>query len=133
MPQNSPITIKDGKSTPADHVFAPQKIQTDGKALFAESATTLVGRPTLSYIVTGGRAGAAFKAVIQLNVPKTIELVDPSGAPKVGVEHTCIAKVELVLPPSTTVAERKDLRMMIANALTHATIGPAIDNVESFW
>jgi hypothetical protein len=134
MPQNAPFTIKDGASTPADHVFQPLKITADNKALFVENVTgTLLGRPQFSYAVTGGQNGAAFKAVLQLNVPKVVTVTDGSGASKVSVVHTCIGKAEFVLPPSTSAQERKDIRVMMANAILHATIGEAIDNVESFW
>lgn len=134
MPQNAPLTIKDGKSTPADHIFSPQKITADNKAMFTENVgESLIGRPTLSYGVTGGANGTAFKAVLQLNIPKVVTITDGTGASKVSVVHTAIAKAEIVLPPSTSAQERKDARVLLANALLHATVGPAIDNVESFW
>lgn len=134
MPQNSPFTITDGKATPTDHVFSPMRITVDGKAMFVENiGDTLVGRPRFSYVVTGGTNGAAYKVALQLDVPKAVTITDGSGASKVTIVHNTIGKAELILPPSTSVQERKDVRMLLANALIHATVGPAIDNVESFW
>lgn len=133
MPSNAPLTVKDGKATPADHIFAPVRIDAQNRALFAESiAGSLIGRPTLSYLITGGANGSAYKAQLQINVPKVETVTDGSGTREV-VRHTAIAKAELLLPATTSVQERKDARVLLANALTHTVLGPAFDNVESFW
>lgn len=133
MPNNAPITIKDGKTTPADHVFAPVRIDAKGLAMFNENiAANLIGRPSLSYAVSGGSGGAAYKVALQINVPKVVTVTDSNGTRDV-VQHTPLAKVEFVFQSTTSAQERKDVRMLIANALNHATLGPAIDNVESFW
>lgn len=133
MPSNAPITIKDGKATPADHVFAPVRIDASNKAFFSEnSVSTLVGRPTLSYMVSGGTGGTAYKVVLQINVPKLVTITDGAGTRDV-VQHVPLAKTEFVFQNTTTAAERKDVRLLLANGLVHATLGSAIDNVESFW
>lgn len=133
MPSNSPLTIKDGKATPADHVFAPVRIDSSNRAFFSEnSVSTLVGRPTLSYGVTGGTGGAAYKAALQINLPKLVTITDGAGTREI-VQHVPLAKTEFVFQNTTSAAERKDIRVLMANAILHSTLGPAIDNVESFW
>lgn len=134
MPNNSPLTIKDGKSTPADHVFAPVRIDSKGLALFNENTgSSLIGRPTLSYTVSGGTGGAAYKVALQINVPKVVNVTDGNGIQRDVIQHQPLAKTEFVFQSTTSAAERKDVRVLMANALLHATLGPAIDNVESFW
>jgi len=133
MPSNAPITVNDGKSTPASHVFVPTRIDKDNKAFFAENVgSSLQGRPQLSYVTSGGVGGAAHKVALQITVPKLVTVTDGAGTREV-VQHTPIAKTEFVFQSTTSAQERKDMRMLMANALIHATLGPAIDNVESFW
>lgn len=133
MPSNSPLTVNDGKSTPQAHVFAPVRIDSNNRAFFSEnSVSTLVGRPTLSYSVSGGTGGAAYKVALQINLPKLVTVTDGAGTREI-VQHSPIAKAEFVFQNTTSAAERKDIRVLMANALQHAILGPAIDNVESFW
>lgn len=133
MPNNAPMTVNDGKSTPAAHVFNPVRIDKDNKAFFAENiGGSLQGRPVLSYVVSGGVGGAAHKVALQITVPKLVTVTDGAGTREV-VQHTPIAKTEFVFQSTTSAQERKDMRVLMANAMLHATLGPAIDNVESFW
>lgn len=134
MPANASFTVNDGKATPTSHAFVPGKIDQNNVALFSENVgSTLLGRPTFSYGVSGGTGGSAFKVRMQLNMPKAVEVIDSTGKTVVTVVHTPIAKAEFVFQATTSAVERKDLRVMLANCLLHATLGSAVDNVESFW
>lgn len=135
MPQNAQITINDGKSTPVAHIFSPQRIDpATGIATWNERNTdTMVGNPALSFSMRpdNGKLRTS-KGEIKLTLPK-VALETINGVTSTKVLDTAIGKIELVIPTNTTAQERKDLRVMLSNALLNATFAQAFDNVENFW
>lgn len=136
MPQNTPITIKDGATTPADHVFSPVATG-NGEARFenASSSTSLTGRETLvtglKRPAPGGRS--TYETRISLEIPKVVQGVGASGEPVFVRQYANRAIVQLVVDPRASAQERKDLRTLAANALLNASIAMAADNAENFW
>lgn len=136
MPSNSTITIKDGKATPADHVFSPMRIDANNVATFNErSGDTLIGQPQLSWQVRSpvNGNGETFKVAAKLSIPKVITTTDSTGKAVTSVDYVQLGTVELVVSRRSTLQERKDLRVLLANALLNATLASSADNVESFW
>lgn len=135
MPQNAQITINDGKPTPVPHVFSPQRIDpVTGIATWNERNTdTMVGNPAISFSMRpdNGKMRTS-KGEVKLSLPK-VALETINGVTSTKVLDTAIGKIELVIPTNTTAQERKDLRVMLSNALLNATFAQAFDNVENFW
>lgn len=136
MPQNNPITIKDGATTPADHVFNPVSTL-NGQARFENTASsvTLAGREALTVGLKrpapGGRQ--TFATEVSLERPKVVTGTGGSGEEVTVIQFTNRAVVTLVADPRSTAQERKDLRVLIANALLSTAIGQAADQAENFW
>lgn len=136
MPQNNPITIKDGAATPTDHVFNPV-LTREGVARFENqaSSTTLEGRESLQFGLKrpapGGRTTVENSLVLEL--PKVVTGSGSGGTVANVKLYTNKGIVTLVEDPRSSAQERKDLRVMLANALLNSTTAQAFDNAESFW
>lgn len=136
MPANTSITIKDGKTTPADHVFSPMRIDQNNVASFNERVgDTLIGQPVFTWQIRSpvNGTGETFKVAAKLSIPKVITTTDGTGKSVTSVDYVSLATAELVVSRRSTLQERKDLRTMLANALLNATLAGSADNVESFW
>jgi len=128
MPQAKTLTIKDGASTPVDHVFNPVG-QTGGTMKFkSNSGTVLASREELTVSLREGQGNVAPKVSLKLTLPVE-QVVD--GQPTVTRQY--LGGVDFVIAPGGTAEERKARRVLLANALLNADIAATIDNVESFF
>lgn len=132
MPANANIVIADGASTPVNHTFVPSGlIGSMGLAQFTErSDGVFVGEPKLDITIRPVTKGQATrKATVIMTQPKRV--TDTDGNVTVAYEN--LGKLEFTYSVSSTTAERKNLRVLLANAALHATVAQAIDNNETFW
>lgn len=135
MPQNNPITIKDGATTPADHVFGPVSTL-NGNARFENTASSLSLGHRESLTVSlkrparGGRS--TYETTVQLDIPVVKSVEGASGTVDV-LQYTNRAIVQIVVDPRATSQQRKDVRVLAANALLNMSIAVAADNAENFW
>lgn len=83
-------------------------------------------RVTFSMISPTSRSTRA-----RLRLKVAIPIMDPVLTTRKADE--LIANVELVLPKSSTLADRKDLRAYIADLLTDAVVTNAVNNFESVY
>lgn len=127
------IAIQDGKSTPATHTFIP--VQSDPDAIFRESdaALPLIGQGTVQITLRSKVSDALQKVRVVLELPalETATGANGSGytaAPRVAYSNKAI--IDLILPSRGTVAQRKDLRVLLANLLANAQIIDSIDNLN---
>lgn len=135
MPQNQPIVIKDGETTPVNHTFAPSKIDANNVATFQERVSGVpVGYPTLTWSLRAPTAQSkTYKLVGKITQPKVIVTTDTSGKAVTSVDYTNIGTLELVFSEKSTKQERTNLRALLSNSLTVAALVTAVDDLESFW
>lgn len=132
MPANANIVIADGASAPVNHTFVPSGlIGSMGLAQFTErSDGVFVGEPKLDITIRPVTKGQATrKATVIMTQPKRV--TDTDGNVTVAYEN--LGKLEFTYSVSSTTTERKNLRVLLANAALHATVAQAIDNNETFW
>lgn len=136
MPQNNPITIKDGAATPVDHVFNPVSTG-NGVARFENQASSasLEGREVLSIFQKRPqpRGRTTFENVVSLDFPKVVTGTGTGGTPAEIKIYTNRGYATFVVDPRSTAEERKNARVMLANAILNPTIAQAVDNAETFW
>lgn len=133
MPQAVVLTIGDGESTPIAHVFTPGAI-TAGVATFFERKDTLVGRPQLTVSNRESNGGnPTIKAELRLTQPKVVNVTDTSGNTVAKVDHTDLGVVTFTFAKNSTVQERKNLRVLIANALLDSHNAEVIDQGEQYY
>lgn len=131
MPTMKNITLLDGKTTPASHVFTPQRIDQQEVAQFRERvAGRLLGQPELSVQLREQKNG--LNAVdLRLALPTVTTVTGDDGIPRSVVAYTNSVFVNLKLPMQGSTQERKDLRVMLSNALLNADVAAVIDNGEA--
>lgn len=135
MPQNGPITVKDGAATPTDHVFAPTAINSDNIAIFKERVgASAVGYPTITWSVrTPGKGSTNYKVTGKLTVPKVVTSTGSDGKTVTSIDYTNLANIEFVVSEKSSKQERKDLRVLASNLLVNSAIVATVDDLESFW
>lgn len=119
----SNIVLADG--VPANHTFSPVEIDAQRIATFREAGTTLIGRPeiTLQLRANGANSVNRVKGVIRLPV-----LATPVAGVNPAVAYTLTGSFDLSLPLFSTVAERKNIRVLVANLLANALVIDMSDN-----
>lgn len=133
MPANANIVINDGAATPVAHTFKPSRIDGD-VAIFFEDKTSLIGRPKLTVGVRNvATGGDAHKVQIRVTQPKVITTTDQTGKSVTSVDYEDLGTIELMYSKRGSASERKDLRVLLSNALMNGSIGQVIDNGEFFW
>jgi len=135
MPANAAIAIQDGASTPVTHTFSPTKIDANGIATFEERVSGVpIGYPTITWSVRAPTKGSStYKVTGKLTQPKVVDVTDSSGKTVKTVDYTNLATIDLVVSNKSTKQERKDLRVLVANALNNALLVTSADDLESFW
>lgn len=135
MPALAPIVLKDGASTPVDHTFTPSKIDASGVASLQERVSGIpVGYPTLTASVRGPTPQSSnYKVVLKLTEPKVVTTTDSSGKAVTSVDYTNIGTIELVISNRSLKQERKDLRILLSNALKDPAFVSIIDDLENFY
>lgn len=135
MPSNTSITIKDGASTPVDHVFSPTRIDANNIATFQERVSGVpIGYPTITWSLRAPTKGSStYKVTGKLTQPKVIDVTDTSGKTVKTVDYANLATVDFVFSEKSTKQERKDLRTLMSNLLVNAVMAASADDLESFW
>jgi hypothetical protein len=135
MPANAAIAIQDGASAPVTHTFSPTKIDANGIATFEERVSGVpIGYPTITWSVRAPTKGSStYKVTGKLTQPKVVDVTDSSGKTVKTVDYTNLATIDLVVSNKSTKQERKDLRVLVANALNNALLVTSADDLESFW
>jgi phosphoribosylformylglycinamidine (FGAM) synthase PurS component len=135
MPSNTSITIKDGASTPVDHVFSPTRIDANNIATFQERVSGVpIGYPTITWSLRAPTKGSStYKVTGKLTQPKVIDVTDTSGKTVKTVDYVNLATVDFVFSEKSTKQERKDLRTLMSNLLINAVMAASADDLESFW
>lgn len=129
MPAMGSISVNDGAATPVAHVFAPVDA-TGGRAELANrSAASPAGWETLKVDVLKplGKSGS-HQVVLELSLPTTAT-VDGSET----VVRSQKVKAFFYLSQLGTTAERKNARVLLQNALAHASVASVIENIEPIY
>lgn len=127
----APIVIADGQGTPVSHTFNPVQSNPDAFYREAQASLPIVGQGTVKLVVKQDSSLNRVKVSLALPCLETATGANSSGytaAPKVA--YTVTANVEFLLPSRSTVAQRKDLRVLLKNLLTDAQIVDAVDNIN---
>lgn len=130
MPQLANIVINDGAATPVAHTFAP--VTTDGQlGQLAERSGLPIAYPKLAVSVRPPvNGGETYKIRLTLQVPQTSTVV---ATGKVVKDFTNTASLDLVFHERSTAQQRKDIRVLLANALANATVVTVVENLEPLY
>lgn len=130
----SAIAIQDGQATPVTHTFNP--IESGAHSLWRENQAglALVGQGSITVdVLPDARTGLnRVKMMMSLPALEVITGQNSAGytaAPKVGYENK--VKIEFFLPSRGTAAQRKDLRVLLADLLGDAQVIDLVENLNT--
>lgn len=132
MPANGNLVIADGATTPVNHTYVPSGLDgSTGEARFTERTDgVFVGEPKLDVKIRPATKGQPTrKATVLITQPKRV--TDASGNVTVAYEN--LGKAEFTYSSTSSVTDRKNLRVLLSNALKEPSVALAIDNNETFW
>lgn len=141
MSQIANVGINDAKATPELHTFTPQNAQmgTSEPALLLNRASGIyAGFERLTVLVRRSESNKASKVILKLVKP-TLAVTSPNTAtgiqPQPTVGYTCLAEVSFTFPDSSTLAERADMRQLVAGMLSSGQplLKSAIEDLSPFY
>lgn len=129
----APITLPDGKATPESHVFAPKASLPT--ALYARD--NVAGQSKVAWEKLSVKVGSSKNDINNVAIELTIPVMEqPAGGTSSGytaapkVAHTMTGQIKFFMHDRTTAADRKDLRVMLMEALKNSAIIDAVEKLE---
>lgn len=130
MPQFvSPLTINDGTATPVAVTYSVEKLSSEHTVLVDRRLASRDMQPAVNIYfdrATPTRKTYKSRRVISMPLVRPILGVDT-------VVDTARANVEYIIPTSMTVAERKHLRALVANAEDVVAIKAAVEDLDPLY
>lgn len=123
------ITLGDGQATPVNHTFDPVEVAPHVVFYEDKSASSVLGRPTLSI---GQRrpngANGNRKVTLRVRVPVLEEVGTSSSGytPGPSIAYSVLADMSFVLPSRATTAEINDIFAYAKNLMSHASIDEVV-------
>lgn len=131
----SSITLADGQTTPASHVFKPvypQKGQDPARWVNAEG-TTMIGNRVITTRVR--ELSSKFEVEIRVTDPVLSAIpttcCDPQNVPVIA--YTDIGTVTFAIAKASTVQDRKNILAYVKNMLATPVVTAAVVDLESAW
>ena len=125
------LTLPNGEATPVTKTFTPMDCTSQLATWTDRTSGISIGMPTITQsLVVGGDVN---KVVAKVVVPilESVAGDDSNGftpAPKVA--YTLTAKLEMVLPARSTLAQRKDLTAFMYNYIKEGPFETAVNDYE---
>lgn len=129
----APITVNDGKGTPESHVYNPISTM---PPYWKRNGVAVAAVGMESFKITSKLATQA-NGVNKIDLELVIPVMEqPAGGTSSGytaapaVAHELRAKVTNFAHQRSVLAERKDLRVLLAGLLANAQVVSAVDSLE---
>lgn len=131
MPAIGNLTINDGQSTPVAHTFGPV-VANGNESRWADRSG---GKPA-GYLLINSRqkdpSNGARNYRMQFEIVLPTVATDPTTG-KDYIARTARCNVEFVLPESSVLQERKDVRAYCRNLLADSMVTSIIENLEHVY
>lgn len=125
------LAIADGAATPVTHSFQPE---TDSPATWVDSDAAKAYKHLQYTLILTRKKAQSSSGVNRVKVSLMLPVGgDGVTVPVNEVARFCAATVELTMPAKGTLQERKDLRVLLRNALADAQVVDVIDNLNASW
>lgn len=129
------IIVADALSTPVNHTFNPISVE-GGKAVWKEQSNAAASGfwpCVLSYRTPlPGQSEKLYRVSLNLGIP-TVVSETINGVSNPLVARTGRASVEFVLPESSTLQERKDLRKILVGLLDNVLVKATIEDLTPVY
>lgn len=138
MPAVANITLNDAQATPVAHVFEPVRTGPDYAHFEDKSSTQYIGfwKLQLALKRPQGQSKSAtrnLEATVRVETPilETLGTSDSGFTPAPTVAYRPMAEIRFVLPERCTLQQRKDLRVLLANAIFgNAVTADLVENLR---
>lgn len=125
------LSIADGAATPVTHAFNPE---TDSPPTWVDSDAAKAYKHLQYSLIISRKKAQSSSGVNRVKVSLTL----PVGGDGVTVPASEVARygnatIEFLMPAKGTKQERKDLRVLLMNALANAQVVDTIDELNSAW
>lgn len=130
MPNMTSITVNDGEATPVAHIFVPKGIDGKGVARFRASTGVPIADENLAISLreSSGKVRPRISLAVPVVVTETINGVDE---PK--IDRAGFGDCSFTFSAKSTKAERRNVRILMANAILHANLESVVDDVENHY
>lgn len=133
------LTINDGQATPVAHTFTARRIENSLAKWQDISSGIALAFPTITATLREpikGQKVPMYKGTLVFSVPK-METVNASTyngiTPAPTKAYECQARVEFLMPERSTLADRKDLRAYVANALANVDLKAMLEDLNMVY
>lgn len=133
MAQTANIVVNDGAATPVAHTFHPTQVAgATAKWRENQASLPLAGQGTLELHIRETKNGV-MQVHLSIATPALEQITGNNGAgytaaPKVA--YTPLGGLTFNFDKRTTTQQRKDLRILMKNALDNAIVIDAVDNLN---
>lgn len=129
--------LADGQATPANHTFAPVTIVGEVAKWQDRAPAVALGYLTLTqFLRQPSKESRTYKLtmkvvtpVLEVTAPTTVTGIQPAPTKA----YDLIGTVEIVMPERSSLQERKDILAYVKNALAHADVTNAVQNLETVY
>ncbi len=121
------LSIADGAASPVTRTFSPVNIDVAGVAKWADrSSGVLLGFPTYTQSL---RAPNKRVRTSRVTSKMVYPVLDGDGLKK----YELVAIVDFIIPESATQLEREHIYALTKNAIGHAVVSAAVEDLESVY
>jgi len=129
------IVVPDAAATPVNHTFQPVKVDGDTATLMEKSNTSSLGYWTLSMTQRQPLAGQTDK-VYRTKAIFTMPIVYSetiNGVTRPSLGYTLRATVDITVPESAVLQNRKDLRKLLVGILNDGQFVDMVENQNNLY
>jgi len=125
------LAVADGASTPVTHTFNPE---TDSPPTWVDSDAAKAYKHLQYNLIISRKKAQSASGINRVKVSLTLPVGgDGVTVPANEVSRFGVATLEFLLPAKGTKQERKDIRVLMMNALANAQVIDCIDELNSAW
>lgn len=126
------ITIADGAATPVSHAFVP--VQTSPNPIWQDSDAAKAYKAAQYRLSAVRKATDATKGLTRVRLTLVLPTMGTGVAlPASEVDYSHQATVEFIMPNRGLKQERKDMRVLLLNALADAQVVDMVDELHAAY
>lgn len=129
------MAVADAAATPVTHTFVPLKVDGDTAYYATDEGASALKNWQASFTLRGPLPGQSEKlnrAKISVSIPCTVDET-VNGVVRTALRDTGRINIELIMPSSAVLVDRKTLRKVAAAILADATVVDRIENLKGSY
>lgn len=133
MPHMQPIVLMDGATPAVSITFNPAN-RDGGTAVFSKTAEPVIpARDQLIFTTTQAKGSSSRNVTVRLSRPVVVEATGTNGVITHQEVRKTLSTATVIVGVTSTVEERRDARVLLANALLSVDAESLIDDAEDYY